>query len=247
MTTQPDALTGRIALVTGASRGIGRAVAVALAQAGADIAINFQHHAGEAEQVRAQVEECGRRCLIVQADVSVAAQVSRMAASVEDALGAVDILVNNAGIARPLPLAEITEADWDQTMDINLKSMFLVTQAVLAGMRAKGWGRIINMSSVAAQIGGIVGPHYAASKAGIIGLTHSYASQLAKEGITANTISPALIETDMIGGNPLAITSRIPVGRFGTCREVAEVVVMLAGNGYITGQTIQVNGGMYLS
>jgi 3-oxoacyl-[acyl-carrier protein] reductase len=144
-------------------------------------------------------------------------------------------------------LEEITEADWDEVVDTNLKSCFLLTQAVLPGMRARRWGRIINISSVAAQVGGVVGPHYAASKAGMHGLTHFYASRLAKEGITANSIAPALIETDMVTSNPNATPDRIPVGRFGTPDEVAAVAVMLARNPYITGQTINVNGGWHMS
>ena len=167
--------------------------------------------------------------------------------TVEKYLGEVSILVNNAGITRPKALDEITEGIWDEVLQNNLKSTFLVTQAVLPGMRARGWGRIINLSSIAAQLGGVVGPHYAASKAGIIGLTHSYAALLAKEGITVNVIAPALIETEMVTSNPNARPDLIPIGRFGTVEEVAEVVVMLAANGYITGQTINVNGGWYMS
>ena len=133
----------------------------------------------------------------------------------EKGLGSIDILVNNAGISRPQPLSEITEQDWDEILTVNLKSMFLVTQAVLTGMRQRKWGRIINLSSVAAQLGGVIGPHYAASKAGVIGLTHSYAALLAKEGITANAIAPALIETEMITSNPKARPDLVPLGRFG--------------------------------
>ncbi|HVO85211.1 MAG TPA: SDR family NAD(P)-dependent oxidoreductase [Syntrophobacteria bacterium] len=246
MTTLHD-LTGKVALITGGSRGIGRAAALALAEAGANIAVNYQNRAREAEQVRSRVESYGRRCVTVRANVAVAADVARMAAAVEEALGAVAILVNNAGIARPQAVEEITETDWDEIIDVNLKSVFLVTQAVLPNMRAARWGRIINISSAAAHLGGIIGPHYTASKAGILGLTHSYASLLAGEGVTVNAIAPALIETDMIGGNPRARAAPIPVGRFGTTEEVAEVVVMLARNGYITGQTIGVNGGLYMS
>ncbi|MHB8851486.1 MAG: SDR family oxidoreductase [Acidithiobacillus ferriphilus] len=172
---------------------------------------------------------------------------SRMIQCVEEELGAVSILVNNAGIARPQALEEITEKDWDEIINVNLRSVFLVTQAVLPRMRAAKWGRIINLSSAAVQLGGIIGPHYTASKAGVLGLTHSYASLLAGEGITVNAVAPALIETDMIAGNPQARPERIPVGRFGTAEEVAEAVVMLASNGYITGQTINVNGGLYMS
>ena len=229
-----DNLTGKLALVTGASRGIGRAIALALAREGADLIVNYRTHAADA---------LGPRCRAIQADVSIGADVERLIA----AAGPVDILVNNAGIARPQPIEEITERDWDDLIDVNLKSCFLVTQAVLPGMRSRKWGRIINISSVAAQTGGVVGPHYAASKAGMLGLTRFYASRLAKEGITVNAIAPALIATEMVAANPNARPDLIPVGRFGDVDEVAEVAVMLARNGYLTGQTINVNGGWYLS
>jgi 3-oxoacyl-[acyl-carrier protein] reductase len=240
-------LSGRVALVTGGSRGIGRAVSLALAGAGADIAVNYRSREREAQEMRSQVEGCGRRCITVRADVSVATDVSRMVKSVEETLGAVTILVNNAGIARPRSLEEITEEDWDTTMNVNLKSVFLVTQAVLPNMRAGKWGRIINISSTAIQLGGIVGPHYTASKAGIWGLTHSYASQLTGEGITVNAVAPALIETEMLTGSLKAQPERIPVGRFGTTEEVAQAVLMLTRNGYMTGQTVNVNGGLYMT
>jgi 3-oxoacyl-[acyl-carrier protein] reductase len=240
-------VTGRTALVTGASRGIGRAVAVALAKAGADVAVNYQHRAPEAEEAADAVRDLGRRAVAVQADVSRAEQVAWLIAEVTARLGPIGILVNNAGIARPRKVGEVTEADWDEHIAVNLKSCFLVTQAVLPSMRAQQWGRIINLSSVAAHVGGVVGPHYAASKAGMLGLTHSYAALLVKEGITANAISPALIETEMVTGNLNATPERIPVGRFGHVDEVADVVVMLARNAYITGQTIHVNGGWYMS
>ncbi len=162
-------------------------------------------------------------------------------------MGSVSVLVNNAGISRRQSLDQITEHDWDEILTVNLKSMFLVTQAVLPGMRKQRWGRIINLSSVAAQLGGVIGPHYAASKAGCLGLTHSYAALLAKEGITVNAIAPALIETEMITSNPKARADVIPMGSFGKVEETAEVAVMLAHNGYITGQTINVNGGWYMS
>jgi 3-oxoacyl-[acyl-carrier protein] reductase len=242
-----EELTGRTALVTGGSRGIGRAIALALAQAGADVAVNYRMNAAEAEQVCGMIAKLGRRTVKVPADVSAAGDVARLVTATEAALGPVDILVNNAGIAPPVGIEALTEALWDETIAVNLKSVFLVTQAVLPGMRQRRWGRIINISSTAAQIGGIVGPHYAASKAGIHGLTHGYASRLAKEGITANVIAPALIETDMVRALPAAAVDRIPVGRFGRPEEVAEIAVMLARNGYVTGQTINVNGGVYLS
>ena len=242
-------LSGKIALVTGANRGIGRAIAVALGTAGADVAVNFRSDEDEsaAKAVCSQIDGSGRRSLAVKADVSVGKEVSSMVETVQQHLGNISILVNNAGISKPQPIQEISEADWDLIHNVNLKSMFLVTQAVLPAMRKQRWGRIINLSSVAAQLGGIIGPHYAASKAGAIGLTHSYASLLAKEGITVNAIAPALIETDMITSNPKARPDITPVGRFGTIEEVAEVAVMLATNAYMTGQTISVNGGWYMT
>jgi 3-oxoacyl-[acyl-carrier protein] reductase len=217
-----DDLTGKVALVTGGSRGIGRETALRLATA-------------------------GRRAVVIQADVARRDDVDRLIETTRRALGDPQILVNNAGIIRPQALDVIADSDWDELIAANLTSVFLITQRVLPAMRAARWGRIINLSSVAAQLGGVVGPHYAASKAGLHGLTHSYAALLAKEGITANTIAPALIETEMVTSNPRARADLLPVGRFGKIDEVADVVVMLAGNGYITGQTFNVNGGWYMS
>ncbi len=242
-----DDLTGKVALVTGASRGIGRAIAVALAEAGAAVAVNYRGRDAAAQETCEAIRRCGARALAVKADVSQAPAVAQMHARIEQDLGPVDILVNNAGIVSNTPLADLTEADWDEMLAVNLKSAFLVTQQVLAGMRSRGWGRIIMVSSVAAQTGGVTGPHYAASKAGLLGLTHSYARHLVKEGVTVNAISPALIETEMVTGNLTVKPDLIPVGRFGTPDEVAAVAVMLAKNGYITGQTINVNGGWYMS
>jgi 3-oxoacyl-[acyl-carrier protein] reductase len=242
-------LNGKIALITGATRGIGRAIAVALGTAGADVAVNFRSDEDQAaaKSVCSRIQGSGRRAIAVKADVSIGKEVSGLVEAVQQQLGNISILVNNAGISKPQPIDEITEADWDLIHNVNLKSMFLVTQAVLPAMRKQRWGRIVNLSSVAAQLGGIIGPHYAASKAGAIGLTHSYASLLAKEGITVNAIAPALIETDMITSNPKARRDITPVGRFGTVEEVAEVAVMLARNGYMTGQTISINGGWYMT
>lgn len=242
-----DDFTGKVALVTGASRGIGQAVAFALAEAGADIAVSYRHREAQALETVRSIDRLGRRAIPVRADVSLATEVADMVAVIEADLGQVDILVNNAGIVSAKPLPEISEADWDEMLAVNLKSAFLVIQRVLPGMRARRWGRIINLSSVAAQTGGVTGPHYAASKAGLLGLTHSYARQLVKEGITVNAIAPALIETEMVTGNLNVTPMMIPVGRFGTPDEVAAVVVLLARDGYITGQTINVNGGWYMS
>ncbi len=244
---ESSTIAGHVSLVTGGSRGIGRAIALGLAKAGSDVAVNFKSHEKEAKEACAEIEALGRRALAVKADVSLSDEVSRLVITVEQELGTVSILINNAGIAKPLRLEELSEALWDETLTVNLKSCFLVTQAVLPAMRSQGWGRIVNISSTAAQIGGIVGPHYASSKAGIIGLTHSYASLLIKEGITVNAIAPALILTDMVSESIRARPDRIPLGRFGTVEEIAEVALMLVNNGYMSGQTINVNGGLYLS
>jgi len=182
-------LTNRVALVTGGSRGIGAAIAIALAKAGADVSVNYRERAAAANAVCGEITAIGRKAIGIRADVSVAADVRRMVAEVEAHLGGVDILVNNAAIAHPRKLEEITEAEWGEVLTVNLKSVFLVTQVVVGGMRQKKWGRIINLSSVAAQTGGAVGAHYAASKAGIIGLRHSCASSLIRDGITVNAIA----------------------------------------------------------
>jgi 3-oxoacyl-[acyl-carrier protein] reductase len=240
-------LKNRVGLVTGASRGIGAGIAVALATAGADVAINYREQGVAAQSVCAEIASLGQKAIALQADVSRAEEITRMVLEVEASLGKVDILVNNAAIAQPRPFEEITESEWDEILRVNLKSVFLVTQAVIAGMRKRKWGRIINLSSVAAQTGGAVGAHYAASKAGIIGLTHSCASSFIKDGITVNAIAPALIETDMVTSNPNASPRLIPMGHFGKVDDVASIAVMLAGNEYITGQTISVNGGWYMT
>jgi 3-oxoacyl-[acyl-carrier protein] reductase len=240
-------LSGRVALVTGASRGIGKAIAIALADAGADVGVNYRAQAEAAEAVCKSIRGAGRKCIAIQADVSISADVERLVKTTEDQLGPVGILVNNAGIAKILPADQVTEEIWNEFLHVNLTSVFLVTQRVLPGMRAARWGRIINLSSVAAQYGGVIGPHYAATKAGILGLTRSYASQFAKEGITANAIAPALIETDMIAGLPKDIATRIPVGTTGSVDEVGRIAVLLAQSSFITGQTINPNGGMYMS
>ena len=240
-------ITGRIALITGGNRGIGQAIALALARAGAGIALTYHSRSADASETRTAIEQLGRRCVVAQADVSRAEDVTRAIEVVRRELGEIDILVNNAGLIRPQPIEAITERDWDEIVDVNLKSAFLVTQAVVGGMRERRWGRIINLSSVAAQLGGVVGPHYAAAKAGLFGLTHSYAAILAREGVTANAIAPALIATEMVSANPRARPDLLPVGRFGAVEEVAEIAVLLARNGYITGQTYNVNGGWYMS
>lgn len=237
-------LDGRVALVTGGSRGIGRAIAAGLAGAGADVAVNYRVREAEAKRTLDLIAPAGRRTLAVQADVTRAPEVARMVAAVEKELGSIGVLVNNAGAAHNQGLEETTEADWEEMIAVNLTSVFLVTQAVLPAMRRQGWGRIVNISSGAAQTGGIVGVHYTAAKAGVEGLTRAYASRLVKEGITVNAVAPALIETDMIADSE-ALRKRIPMGRLGRAEEVAQAVVFLATTAYSTGQTVHLNGGLY--
>ena len=242
MTTKPE-LKGRIALVTGGSRGIGAAIAIALAEAGAAVAVNYRERASEADAVVADIKRKGGRAIAIAADVSQAAAVAKMVEQVSAALGGIDILVNNAGMAIVRGIDDLTEADFDQTIAVNLKSAFLCTQAVVPSMRAKRWGRIVNISSGAARGAGAIGVHYNASKAGMEGLTRGYAARLVKEGITVNSVAPSLIETDMMRGRS-DLARNIPLGRLGQPDEVAQAVLMVLGNDYMTGQTIVLNGGM---
>ncbi len=242
MTIKPD-LNGHTALVTGASRGIGAAIAMALAEAGAAVAVNYRERADEADAVVAKIRESGGRATAIAADVSQAAAVAKMVGLAGSALGAIDILVNNAGLAIVRSIDDLTESDFDRTIAVNLKSAFLCTQAVLPAMRAKKWGRIVNISSGAARGAGAIGVHYNASKAGMEGLTRGYAARLVKEGITVNAVAPSLIETDMMRGRS-DLARNIPLGRLGQPGEVAQAVVMVLGNDYMTGQTIILNGGM---
>src|SRR3954453_5552229 len=237
------ALRGHVALVTGGSRGIGAAIVKTLGEAGCSLAVNYRERAAEAEALAKNIVTAGGRAIAVQADVSRPDAVRDMVARASDALGPVDILVNNAGVALVRGVDDLTEADFDETIAVNLKSVFLCTQAVLSGMRAKKWGRILNISSGAARGAGAIGPHYNASKAGIEGLTRGYAARLVKDGITVNAVAPSLIETDMMKGQP-QLVSRIPLGRFGTAEEVASAVMMLIDNAYMTGQTVAMSGGM---
>jgi 3-oxoacyl-[acyl-carrier protein] reductase len=243
----PATLATRTALVTGASRGIGKAIALALAAAGANVAVNYRERKAEADGTVKEIQALGRKAVAVQADVSNAKAVAGVVRQAEAELGPIDILVNNAGVALRRGLDDLTEEDFDRTIAVNLKSAFLCTQAVVAGMRERGWGRIINISSGAARGAGLVGVHYNASKAGMEGLTRGYAARLAKAGVTVNAVSPSLIETEMIADHRTQAAARIPVGRLGTGEEVAAVVVMVATNAYMTGQTVQVNGGLHFN
>ncbi|MHB1688494.1 MAG: SDR family NAD(P)-dependent oxidoreductase [Ignavibacteriaceae bacterium] len=240
-------LINKIALVTGASRGIGKAIALALADEGINVAVNYYRQKEKAEEVCKLINEKGMNAVAVQADVSDAEAVKGMIATVENKIGEISILINNAGIAVRKNIEETTERDFDEAIKNNLKSSFLVTQAVLPKMRQNKWGRIVMVSSTAAQIGGVIGLHYAASKAGQIGMMHFYASRLSEEGITVNAIAPGLIKTDMFNELNNPDPAMVPVGRFGSPEEIAKVVIMLLINGYITNQTINVNGGIYPS
>ena len=236
-------LHGHIALVTGGSRGIGAAIVRSLAEAGATVAVNFHERAREADTLIKAISEADGHAIAIAADVSQSDAVAQMVQRVKSDLGPIDILINNAGIAIPRGLDDLSEADFDQTIAVNLKSVFLCTQAALPMMRTKKWGRIVNISSGAARGAGSIGPHYNASKAGIEGLTRGYAARLVKEGITVNAVAPSLIQTDMMKGQD-NLASRIPLGRFGKAEEVAQAVMMLLNNPYMTGQTVAMSGGM---
>ena len=240
-------LSARCALVTGGGRGIGKAIALALGEAGANVAVNYRDHAQSAEAVVDAIQRLGRKAIAVRADVSDAAAVAAMIATIERQLDGVDVLINNAGIAPHRGLDELTEADFDRTIAVNLKSAFLCTQAALVHMRANRWGRIVNISSGAARAAGVVGVHYNASKAGMEGLTRGYAARLVKEGITVNAVAPSLIQTEMLAPRIDAATRSVPLERLGLPDEVANAVVMVIGNAYMTGQTIQVNGGLHFN
>jgi 3-oxoacyl-[acyl-carrier protein] reductase len=238
-------LTHRVALVTGGSRGIGRAIAIALAEAGAAVAVNYRAQKAEADATVAAIRSAGGCAEAFMADVSDGGSVTALVTDIAKALGPVDILVNNAGIAVIRSLDDLTEEEFDQTISVNLKSAFLCTRAVLPHMRAQKWGRIVNISSGAARGSGIVGVHYNASKAGMEGLTRGYATRLTREGVTVNAVAPSLIDTDMISIRQDDSAAKVPMGRLGTSEECAQATLMVIGNAYMTGQTIQVNGGMH--
>ncbi len=220
-------LSGRNAPVTGASLGIGRAIALALAECGAAVTVNFRARADEADAVVRQIRSVGGRAIAVCADVSVGADVSELAERAVREFGPIDILINNAGIA----LEDAGEESFDRTLAANLKSAFLCTEAVLPAMRARHWGRIVNISSVAARGPGAVGVAYNASKAGLEGLTRGYGARVAKDGVTVNAVAPGPIDTEM--GAPLkagGVVARIPIGRMGQTEEVAQATVLVIGN-----------------
>jgi 3-oxoacyl-[acyl-carrier protein] reductase len=242
-------LRGRIALITGASSGIGYVTALRLAEAGADVALGYAHKEQAAQTLTGHIRQMGRRALPVRADVGDPIQIHALVDATETQLGPVDILISNAGMGTRKRLEELTLKEWDQTMHVNLRAAFVLAQRITPGMRGRGWGRVIFISSVAAFTGGIVGPHYAASKAGLLGLMHSLSASLAPHGVTVNALAPALIaNTGMLPGGPEAegeLVPRIPVGRLGKPEDVVEVIMMLVGNSYLTNQTLLIDGGMY--
>ena len=245
-------LDGKRALVTGASQGIGQAVALRLASEGAKVAINYRSHREGADATAAQVAQAGGTALVLQADVSQAKEVRALVQQVEDAWEGIDILVNNAGITRDNLLLRLSEDDWDQVIDTNLKGAFLCTKAALRSMVRQRWGRIVNMSSVVALTGNPGQANYAAAKAGLIGLTRTTAHEVASRNITVNALTPGFIATSMVAAlapkTQEAIKERIPLGRFGSAEDVAGLVAFLASDdaSYITGQVIGIDGGLSL-
>lgn len=245
-------LEGKTALVTGASRGIGKAIALRLAKEGANIAINFAGNVAAAEEVKAAIEADGGKAILVQADVSDSAAVDAMVKTVVDTFGGIDILVNNAGITRDGLLMRMKGEDWDAVLNTNLKSIFLCTKAVSKLMMKKRSGRIVNMSSVVGVNGNAGQANYSAAKAGAIGFTKSMAKELAGRGITVNAIAPGFIQTDMTAVLPEAVkesmAKSIPLGRLGAPEDIAGTVLFLVSDcaSYITGQVINVDGGMVM-
>jgi 3-oxoacyl-[acyl-carrier protein] reductase len=242
-----SALAGRVALVTGASGGIGAAIARGLASAGASVALAYARDATRADELARELAAGGARVLTAGADLSDRAAAGQLVHDVEEELGPVDVLVPNAGVGWIRgAIEEVSDDDWDTHLAVNLTAPFVLARRVAPGMSARGFGRILFVSSVAAFTGGVVGPHYAASKAGLHGLTHWLASRLASDGVTVNAIAPALIErTGMLPGASAELAQRIPVGRLGTPEEVADLALAILRNGYLTNQVFTLDGGIY--
>ena len=244
-------LEGKTALVTGASRGIGRAIALELAQEGANVAINYQSNDAKAQEVADAINKLGVTCLLAKANLANPQEARAMVKRVATQFGRLDVLVNNAGITRDKSLRKMTDEDWMEVIQTNLNGMFFCTSAAIPIMIEQNFGRIVNISSMNGQIGAFGQANYAASKGGIIAFTKTAALELAKANITVNTIAPGFTETDMFAKVPAniqeQIKGRIPVGRFAHPEEIAKAVTFLVADGaYITGQQINVNGGAYM-
>ncbi len=245
-------LSGKTALVTGASRGIGRAIALELAAAGADVAVNYAGSEEAAAAVAREIEGIGRRAIIIKADVGNAAEAEQMVSQTIEAFGRIDILVNNAGITRDNLIMRMKEEEFDQVINTNLKGVFNCIKAVTRPMMKQRSGRIINISSVVGALGNPGQANYVAAKAGVIGLTKASARELASRGITVNAVAPGFIATDMTDKlsdeQKGALLPQIPLGRMGGPEEIARVVRFLASEdaSYLTGQTLHVDGGMYM-
>ena len=245
-------LANKTALVTGASRGIGRATAIELAKAGAKVAVNYAGNRAAAEEVVAQIQAAGGQAFMVQADVGDAAAVDAMVKSVVEQFGSIDILVNNAGITRDNLIMRMKEEDWDAEIHTNLKGIFNCTKVVTKLMMKQRYGRIVNMTSVVGVMGNAGQSNYAAAKAGVIGFTKSMAKELASRNITVNAVAPGYISTDMTADLPdqakADLQSQIPLQRLGNPADVASAVLFLVSPGadYITGQTLHVDGGMVM-
>jgi 3-oxoacyl-[acyl-carrier protein] reductase len=241
-----SAFAGRVALVTGASGGIGAELARRLGDAGAAVGVHYSSNQAAAANVVGAIEVAGGRAALIEGDLFEPTVPDDVVEEVERLLGPVDILAANAGLGRRAAYDEVDAAAFDEMLAVNLRAPFLLARAVLEGMRERRFGRILFTSSVAALTGGIVGPHYAASKAGLHGLTHHLAQRVAADGVTVNAIAPALIEgTGMLPGDPGELTSLIPVGRLGTTAEVADLAMAMLANGYLTSKVIAIDGGMY--
>jgi 3-oxoacyl-[acyl-carrier protein] reductase len=239
-------LDGRVALITGASGGIGRALAQGLAADGAAVALGFSANAEPAERLAKAIVASGKRAVAIAADLRSPSAPAGLVDAVERTLGPIDVLVANAGTGRIASYEDADAALFDETLAVNLRAPYLLARHVLPGMRRRGFGRILFTSSVAALTGGIVGPHYASSKAGLHGLTHYFASRVARDGVTVNAIAPALIhDTGMVLGDPEELVARIPVGRLGRPEEVADLAVAILRNGYVTNQVISIDGGIH--